>query len=90
MLGVQAFPSLLFLLLIKFIPESPRWLILKKQNKDAAKQILQIINPQDYEKELENIIQNNAAESRDPHGEILFSKRYKFPAFLAVLFAILN
>ncbi len=90
MLGVQAFPSLLFLLLIKFIPESPRWLILKKQNKDAAKQILQIINPQDYEKELENIIQNNAAESRDPHGEILFSKRYKFPAFLAVLFAIFN
>ncbi|WP_448634741.1 MFS transporter [Pedobacter panaciterrae] len=31
MLGVQAVPSLVFLILIKFIPESPRWLILKKE-----------------------------------------------------------
>lgn len=32
MLGVQAVPSLVFLILIKFIPESPRWLILKKRS----------------------------------------------------------
>jgi MFS family permease len=32
MLGVQAVPSLVFLVLIRFIPESPRWLILKKGN----------------------------------------------------------
>src|SRR5688572_17385762 len=30
MLGVQAFPSVVFLILILFVPESPRWLIVKR------------------------------------------------------------
>ncbi|MGI8951915.1 MAG: sugar porter family MFS transporter [Chitinophagaceae bacterium] len=90
MLGVQVFPSLLFLLLIKFIPESPRWLILHKNDTIEAEKILQIINPTGYEKDLENILQNNAEELSDPQGEVLFSHRYRFPAFLAIAFAIFN
>jgi len=36
MLGVQAFPSLLFLILLQMVPESPRWLLLKKGKTEEA------------------------------------------------------
>jgi MFS family permease len=46
MLGMQAFPSLLFFVLLQLIPESPRWLILKYGKTEEAKTILQITNPE--------------------------------------------
>src|SRR5258708_15448130 len=52
MLGVQAFPAIIFLILIRFIPESPRWLILKKQATEKALEILRIINPLNCDQEL--------------------------------------
>ena len=52
MLGVQAFPSIIFLVLIYFIPESPRWLILKRGAYDKALEILRIINPLNCNEEL--------------------------------------
>jgi len=42
MLGMESLPALFFFITIFFIPESPRWLLLKRQN-DVAKQILQRI-----------------------------------------------
>ena len=35
MLGVQVFPALLYLLLLSFIPESPRWLVIKGRDGPA-------------------------------------------------------
>src|SRR5690625_7510394 len=45
MLGVEAFPALLFLILVFFIPESPRWLITVKNSTKEARQILSKIDP---------------------------------------------
>jgi len=42
MLGMAAIPALLFFVILFFIPESPRWLILKKRDKEASS-ILQLI-----------------------------------------------
>lgn len=42
MLGMAAIPAVLFLVAIFFIPESPRWLILKNQEKLAGKTLLRI------------------------------------------------
>ncbi len=42
MLGMSALPSLLFLMVIFFIPESPRWLILKKHPEKAFPILLRI------------------------------------------------
>ncbi len=36
MLGMAAIPALLFLIVLLFIPESPRWLILKRQEQKAS------------------------------------------------------
>lgn len=88
MLGVQAFPSLLFITLIYFIPESPRWLILKKGEASKALEILRIINPLDCEQELAAIQASNLHDSVADTS--LFSGQYKTPVILAVLFAFFN
>lgn len=86
MLGVQAFPSLLYLVLIRFIPESPRWLIHRGENEKAAA-ILRIVNPEGYETEMDAILHSSAngrAESK------IFSAANRTPIMLAVLFAFFN
>jgi len=90
MLGVQVVPSLLFLILLKLVPESPRWLLLRQNRYEEARQILQVINPQGFEQELEVIIATNKEDAKDPDGGDIFAKRYRFPAMLAILFAFFN
>ena len=88
MLGVQAFPSALFLTLIYFIPESPRWLILKKGETGRALEILRVINPLNCEQELASI--KNSTLNDTASSSSLFSGQYKTPVKLAVLFAFFN
>lgn len=91
MLGVQAAPSLLFLVLLKYIPESPRWLVLKKGAKEEALRILRIINPLNCDQELK-AIQNSEHDSKGQKHkeESVFSGRYNKPVMLAMLFAFFN
>ncbi|MCQ6960753.1 sugar porter family MFS transporter [Mucilaginibacter aquariorum] len=91
MLGVQAVPSLIFLILIKFIPESPRWLILRKGEDAKALAILRIINPLNCDSELKAIKASEAdSSSRTASSRNLFSLQYRTPVFLAVTFAFFN
>jgi sugar porter (SP) family MFS transporter len=88
MLGVQAFPSALFFVLIYFVPESPRWLILKKGAELKALEILRIINPLNADQELQAI--KNSSLNTSGSSSSLFSGQYKTPVILAVLFAFFN
>jgi sugar porter (SP) family MFS transporter len=90
MLGIMAIPSLIFLLLLKFVPESPRWLLLRNSTDEKARAILQIINPEGFNQELDSIVNANFEDSQDPDGSTLFSRRYRFPIMLAMLFAFFN
>lgn len=90
MLGVQAFPSLLFLILLQLVPESPRWLILRKGKVDEATAVLKEIMPVGYEVEIENIKSNRLQNSGSAGVNQLLSRKYRFPVFLAVLFAVFN
>lgn len=89
MLGIMAIPSFLFLVLLRFVPESPRWLILHNKNIDDAKNTLRIIDPEKYEEEIATILKTNE-ENKHRQQEKLFSSKYRLPVFLAVLFAIFN
>lgn len=89
MMGVQAIPSFLFILAIVGIPESPRWLILKKGNIAAAREILNIIEPTTTEQVIQNI-QNNTQTDKPSNFANLFQNAYKTPVLLAVLFAFFN
>lgn len=87
MLGIQAVPSVIFFILIFFVPESPRWLILHKGKFQEALAVLKKINPLNCDEQLK-VIQ----ESQQPNAsqDNLLSKKYKLPVTLAVLFAIFN
>ncbi|WP_153800464.1 sugar porter family MFS transporter [Foetidibacter luteolus] len=90
MLGVQAIPSLIFLVLVRLVPETPRWLILKQGRFEEAKAILKIINPEEYEKDYATIISGHEKDAERHVKESLFQRKYRFPVMLAVLFAVFN
>ncbi|HEY6901168.1 MAG TPA: sugar porter family MFS transporter [Puia sp.] len=87
MLGIQAVPSAIFLLLLRYIPESPRWLILNKGQVDEARKTIQIIDPTHAEEVIKAIQQTTTADHQRP---ALFSRRYRTPVVLAILFAVFN
>jgi len=90
MLGVQAFPSLLFFVLLQLVPESPRWLILKRGKIDEAKATLKIIDPDNYNEVLAGIEANNKNDLANSNTNQLLTSKYKFPVFLAIAFAVFN
>jgi sugar porter (SP) family MFS transporter len=88
MLGVESFPAIAFFFLVIFIPDSPRWLVLKGKI-NQAKIILQKIgstNPSGEIQEIEASISKNDGMSR----ENLFSSIYLKPIVLAILVALFN
>ena len=90
MLGVQALPSALFFILLRFVPESPRWLITKKGRIEEARNIFAIIDPASADKIVQAVLDSNQEEKSLPGEGALFSKRYKTPVMLAILFAVFN
>ncbi|MBI1783417.1 MAG: sugar porter family MFS transporter, partial [Sphingobacteriales bacterium] len=90
MLGIQAIPSFIFLVLLRSIPESPRWLIMKKGKVEEARQIFKTINADTADKIVKEISETDKEEKAVLQQEPLFSKRYKTPVMLAMLFAVFN
>jgi sugar porter (SP) family MFS transporter len=90
MLGVQAAPSLVFWVLLYFIPESPRWLLLHTNRVHEAMATLRVINPVGYEADKEAILAPQVATGNTTGHDRLFSKKHRFPIFLAISFALFN
>jgi SP family arabinose:H+ symporter-like MFS transporter len=86
MLGVVALPSLLFSILILFTPETPQFLLLKRNDIDGARKVLTLADPNPDE--TIQRIQNNAKQSTEK--ERLFSGKFVWPLTLAFLFAFFN
>jgi MFS transporter, SP family, arabinose:H+ symporter len=87
-LGIAAAPAAIFLVLLFVIPRSPRWLV-KKQRLDEAREVLRLTGEENYEQDLREIVASIDAE----HGhadEPLFSRKYRFPIFLAVTVGFFN
>ncbi|UZR96550.1 sugar porter family MFS transporter [Chondrinema litorale] len=89
MLGIESVPALAFLISLLFVPESPRWLIVKKGMVDGARKTLKIIDEDTADEQLQAILD---CHHRDLHSkeEKFFSRKYSFPIMLAVLFATFN
>lgn len=89
MMGVQAFPSIIFATTVLIIPESPRWLILKKGNLSAARHILEAIDSSTANEVIVDI-QNQQSTHTVSNFFSVFQTAYKRPVMLAVLFAVFN
>ena len=90
MLGIQAIPSAIFFLLLRFVPESPRWLIMKRGKIEEAREIFKIINPDTADRIITEIQETDKEEKEVLRQDPLFSSRYKTPVMLAILFAVFN
>ena len=87
-LGIPALPAAIFCALLFAIPESPRWLARKGRMQEAG-DVLRRAGDVNYQRDLAEI----AASVDDGHGaasEPLFTRKYKFPIFLAVSIGMFN
>lgn len=72
MLGMETLPAMLFLVIIFFIPESPRWLMLKKREQAAARIIGMIYHDrQQAAAEQASIRQSIGSEAKTEWRELL-------------------
>ncbi|HYF69886.1 MAG TPA: sugar porter family MFS transporter [Ohtaekwangia sp.] len=88
MLGVQAIPSLLFVIMVMFVPESPRWLI-KKGKSSEARDVLASIGEPDANmatKRIEESLESEIGLKK----ESLFNGLYNKPIFYVVVLAMFN
>jgi MFS transporter, SP family, arabinose:H+ symporter len=63
MFGAEALPGILFLLLLFFVPESPRWLMVRRRKEEAREVLGRIMSEEAAEKEIGEITQVLAQES---------------------------
>lgn len=88
MLGVEAFPALIYFLLVLGIPESPRWLLQYKKDKAGALAILKHISPNgNHEQE---IAEMEGEKEDDAHQRSIFQKKFRRPLLLAFFIAFFN
>jgi len=90
MLGMESLPALLFFIVIFFIPESPRWLILKKKESPAQRILKRIYgNEEDAQFELNETRQASQSETKSEWRLILKPGIFK-AVLIGVAIAILG
>jgi SP family arabinose:H+ symporter-like MFS transporter len=93
MLGVAAFPSLLYAIFCFGLPESPRWLLSRKGDREAALGVLQRIEPGaskiQIAAEADAIMAAAVSEQKSSSGHF-WTRRLQEPILLAILIAFFN
>lgn len=83
-----AFPAALFLLLVAFIPESPRWLAMKEKKEKVMKILKNIGGTKYAESELLSVSQTTDEKKHQSGLNTLFSKPYRPVLILGVIIAV--
>ena len=88
MLGIEAVPAFLYALMVLRVPNSPRWLALKKQDDQGALNVLNsIFNSNEAKEKLKEI---KSDLSNAIKGESLFQKKFNKVLWLGFLIAFFN
>jgi MFS transporter, SP family, arabinose:H+ symporter len=91
MLGVEAFPALIFALLCIGLPESPRWTIIHKNDRKSGLNVLRKINPDFTPAELTELVSEIEASGHEKkQSGAFFSRRLLKPISLAFFVAFFN
>jgi sugar porter (SP) family MFS transporter len=87
MLGVEAIPAAIYSVLVLGVPESPRWLALRKNDEAGASEILRQLNPKADIKAMMKAIKDSVSESSQAK---FLSGKFRYPIMLAFLIAFFN
>jgi sugar porter (SP) family MFS transporter len=90
MLGVLAIPSIIYTAMVMGVPESPRWLITKKNDLTKAKKVLADTGVADVDAEVSSIIAANRLEASGGNDIQFFNSKYKKIIWLAFMVAFFN
>lgn len=90
MLGVEAIPALVYSILILKVPKSPRWLITKKQDFQAAREILEKTDPEGVNEAMQLAIEESNSIRGKSSAFAIFDPRFRKISFFAFLMAFFN
>jgi len=90
MLGVLGIPALIYTIMVMGVPESPRWLITKKNDLTGAKKVLSEIGVADTEAEVVAIIDANKLDTVAGNKSEFFNSKHSKIIWLAFLIAFFN
>jgi len=87
MLGVEAIPAAIYSALILVVPDSPRWLALRRNDEQGAREILKQLNPKEN---IDRLMQEITSSVSRASRRAFLSKKYSYPILLAFLIAFFN
>ncbi|MBK9106840.1 MAG: sugar porter family MFS transporter [Saprospiraceae bacterium] len=91
MLGVLAIPSAIYIFLCMNLPESPRWLILRRKDNKKAREIFSNMNPGIDQKEIADLVESiSASTGNAEYKKPFFTKTLLKPILLAFFIAFFN
>jgi len=90
MLGVMAIPAIIYSILVFSVPESPRWLIAKRNDIKGAKKVMSKLGVPDVDAEAASIVASKEHEARSGTGSGIFGGKYSTIMWLAFLIAFFN
>lgn len=90
MLGILAIPSVIYTIMVMGVPESPRWLVTKKNDLVKAKETLLLVGVTDIDTEIDSIIKSNEHETEKGKPLAFFSAKHRVIISLAFLIAFFN
>lgn len=89
MLGAESVAALLFFLILFFIPESPRWLVLKSKEISARNTLKRIYSAEKANKQVEDL--KNLVQSEEKSDwKILLQPGFRIALFIGISLAILG
>lgn len=87
MLGVEAIPALVYCIMVLRIPESPRWLMINKNDEQSARGVLSQLGIDDIDTAINEM---NANQNSTVKKVSFFNSKYSWPITLAFLLAFFN
>lgn len=91
MLGVEAIPAIVYSIMCLGLPESPRWLIGRKNDREGGSAVLRQIHPETSEEEIAAKADEILRVAQKPTSTGGFwTKRLQIPILLAFLIAFFN
>jgi MFS transporter, SP family, arabinose:H+ symporter len=89
MLGMEALPAILFFVVLFFIPESPKWLVVKGEEKKASSILEKIYGKEESVKQADNI-KNLISSETQTNWKMLFQPGFRLALFIGVALAMLG
>jgi len=89
MLGIEAIPALVYLILVLGVPHSPRWLVMQNRLEEAKIILEKMVGDQSLVQVTMNEIQSHS-QAGNLAKEVLFQAKYFRPLLLAFLIAFFN